>query len=260
MESSLIVINMPEMLVRLKKGKKTYEVIVQEGMVQKFRDGAVKQLDEVVATPVVFLNASKGTKASAEQLKDAFDTDDVDAVLRVVLQKGEAQESAGERKEKLDAKRQEILTCIQKNYVSPDGRPLPLARIENALEQIKPRIDVDVDAQRQVTAMYAKLSGVMPMKKGASGLEGTVSVPTKLAGSVSSTIRKHATVHRETYGSQAKFDIEIHAYDLLMKDLARVTKGEFEFTLASQPAGGPAASTPQPGQAAKGKKKGKGKK
>lgn len=255
---------MPEMLVRLKKGKKTYEVMVNEGMVAKFRDGSVNRIDDVVVTPLVFLNASKGTKASAEQLKDAFQTDDVQVVLDLILKKGEAQESAGERKEKLDSKRQEIITIIQKNYVSPDGRPLPIVRIENALEQIKPRIDVDVDAQRQVTAMFAKLSAAMPMKKSAGGMEGTISVPTRLSGSVSSVIRKHATVQRETYGAQTKFEVEIHAYDMLMKDLARTTKGEFEFSLASQPAGGSAAGSaaaaPEAGQASGRKKKGRKKK
>lgn len=251
---------MPEMLVRLKRGKKTYEVMVQEGMVVKFRDGSVSRIDDVVVTPVIFLNASKGTKASADQLKDAFQTDDVNTILDLILKKGEAQESAGERKEKLDSKRQEILTTIQKNYVAPDGRPLPMARIQNALDQIKPRIDVDVEAQRQVTAMFAKLSAAMPMKKSAGGMEGTITVPTKLSGSVSSVIRKHATVQRETYGAQTKFEIEIHAYDLLMKDLARTTKGDFEFSLAGQPSGSVAPATPDNAQPSGGKKKGRKKK
>lgn len=249
---------MPEMLVRLKKGKKTYEVMVEEGMVAKYREGKVTRVDDVVAAPIVFINASKGTRASAEQLNESFQTDDVNAIIETILQKGEAQESAGERKEKHDAKRQEIIMAIQKNYVGADGRPLPVMRIENGLDQIKPRIDVDVDATRQVTAMFQKLSAVIPMKKSSSGMAGTVTVPSRLAGAVSGIVRKHATVERETYGAQAKYEIEIHAYDLLMKDLARVTKGDFEFSLATNAA---AASVPtEPASADGHGKKGKGKK
>lgn len=251
---------MPDMLVRMKKGKTTYEVMVQEGMVNKFRDGAVNRLDDVVVTQTVWLNASKGLKASSDQLKQSFETDDVQAVLETILRRGEAQESAAERKDKLDSKRQEIITAIQKNYIAPDGRPLPVVRIGNALDQIKPRIDVDVDAERQVSAMLPKLTAVMPMKKSAGGMEGTISVPTHLAGAVSSAIRKHATVHREVYGDRAKFDVEIHAYDLLMKDLGRVTKGQYELSISSQPPPEVGAASSSAAGSASEKKKGRGKK
>lgn len=245
--------------MRLKKGKKTYEVMVEEGMVAKYREGDVKRQDDVVLTPIVFTNAGKGTKASAEQLKEAFGTDQVTAVIETILQKGEAQESANERKDKLDAKRQEIISNIQKNYSAPDGRPLPVARIENALVQVKPRIDVDVDAGRQVTAMFQKLSSIMPLKKSSAGMEGIVSVPVRLSGVVSGVVRKHATVQRETYGAQAKYEIEIDSYDALMAELARVTKGEFEFNLSTNAAA--VAMPSDAGEAANaGGKKGRGKK
>lgn len=243
--------------MRLKKGKKTYEVLVVEGMVAKYRDGTVKRIEDVVVTPIVFTNSTKGSKASSEQLSDSFQTSDVMEVIKLILQKGEAQESAGERKSKMDAKRQEIISVIQKNYIAPDGRPLPVVRIENALEQIRPRIDVDVDAERQVTAMYSKLSAVMPMKKNSGGMEGTVIVSTALAGQVSGIIRKHATVLRESYSDKAKYDVDIHSYDLLMKDLARVTKGDFEFSLATNAAAAsvPSAAAPSSSSARKGKGK-----
>lgn len=252
---------MPDMLVRLKKGKKTYEVMVQEGMVAKYRDGTVTQLDDVIVTPMVFTNSSKGTRASAEQLTESFQTDDMLDVIKHILEKGEAQESAGERKEKLDAKRQEIIMVIQKNYVAADGRPLPLNRIENALVQVKPRIDVDVDAERQVTAMFTKLTAVMAMKKSASELEGTVSVPIRLAGVVSGIVRKHATVLRESYAGQAKYDLSIHSYEQLLSDLAKVTKGEYEFKLVSNPPPGPSGEAgPSSEQADTQREKGKKKK
>lgn len=39
---------MPDMLVRLKKGKTTYEVLVEEGKVSKYREGEIKNLSEVL--------------------------------------------------------------------------------------------------------------------------------------------------------------------------------------------------------------------
>lgn len=253
------------MLVRLKKGKKTYEVLVNEGMVNKYRDGSLTKVSDVVITPVVFLNSTKGDKASSEQLKSVFDTDDVNNVIDIILRTGEAQESAGERKDKMDAKRHEIITYIQKNYVTPEGQTLPLVRIENGLNKVRPRIDVDVDAGRQATAMFDKLREAMPMKKKSGEMEGTITIPMKHIGAVNSVVRKHASVLRETYGAQVKLDVDIFAYDLLMKDLAKATKGEFEFKVAT-PVGQPDQHVGEPAnatgnaQGGRKKKKKKGKK
>ncbi|KAI0561908.1 ribosome maturation protein SBDS-like protein [Gracilaria domingensis] len=251
---------MPELLVRLKKGKKTYEVMVEEGMVAKYRDGTVKRIEDVVVTPVVFVNARKATKASSEELNNSFQTDDVMQIIELILQKGEAQESGRERKSKMDAKKQEIINFIRKNYVTPEGHNLPTVRIENALAQVRPRIDVDVDATRQVNAMYQKLSAVMPMKKQSSGVEGTVIVPVHLAGQVSVVVREHCSILRETYRDKAKYDVEIHSYEQLMSDLARVTKGDFEFSLAVNTAAVATSSNAPAAAASSSGKKGKGKK
>lgn len=224
---------MSDMLVRLKRGKKTYEVLVHEGSVSKYRTGALSRLDDVLMTPVVFLNATKGTKASTEQLEASFQTTDVDTILDTIIRTGEAQESAGERKSRMDAKRAEIITAIHKTYATPDGKPLPLVRIENALAQIRPKIEVTVDAERQAEKLYPRLREVMAMKRVGGGMEGTVTVGADVAGAVGGVIRKHATVQRESYGAKVKYDVEIHAYDLMMKDLARVTKGDFEVVLAT---------------------------
>lgn len=219
------------MLVRMKKGKTTFEVMVNEGGVNKFREGSIKCVEDVVVVPQIWTNASKGLKASKDEVRSAFGSDNVKEALEIIVREGDAQESAQERQAKYDAKRREIIHSIQKNYVSADGHPLPVMRIENALERIKLRIDVDTDADRQVSAILEKLTAVMPMKKSADVMEGTVTVAIALAGAVSSAIRKHGRVNREVYGDTAKFEIEMHSYDMLMKDLTRVTKGQFDFQL-----------------------------
>lgn len=249
------------MLVRLKKGKNTYEVMVQEGMVARYRDGSVKRIEDVVITPVVFLNIGKGTKASGEQLDAAFQTSNVNEVIELILQKGEAQESAGERKTKIDAKRHEIITAIQKNYGDRNSSQLPISRIENALSQIKPRIDIKVDALRQVEAMFSKLNDVLPMKRLSAGLEAKITVPIEMSGQASGIIRKYATVLRQKFEDVAKYEVEIHSYDQLIAELGRATKGNFELALASSDSDAKAASSSDAEASSSGKKgKGKGKK
>lgn len=252
---------MPEMLVRLKRGKKTYEVMVQEGLVPKYREGNLS-ISDVVLTPTVFTNASKGEKASADQLQSAFETDDVNAVIDQILRKGEAQESASERKDKMDAKRREIINAIHKGYQSPDGKPIPIPRIENALDTVRPRIDVEQDAERQIDAMSAKLAAVMPMKRAKSGMEGVISVPLHLSGAAASVIRKHARVHREAYGAQAKFEVEFSSQDVLVKELSKATGGDYDLSLSRPTVPNQAASpsAEASGSGGRGKKKKKGRK
>lgn len=249
---------MAEMLVRLKRGKKTFEVLVNEGTVPKYRDGKLK-LNDVVVTPTIFINMSKGEKASADLLNSAFETDDVTAVIDTILRTGDAQESAGERKDKMDAKRREVITTIQKNYVSPEGLPLPLMRIENALEQIRVRIDLERDAEHQVEAMAPKLMAVLPMKRAKADFEGIVTVPVHMAGQVASVVRKHARVQRETYGVKAKFEVEVFNYDLLLSELTKATNGDFEFEVVGgdgqPPKEAPAANADAKGRGKKKKKK-----
>jgi ribosome maturation protein SDO1 len=261
--------NMPDMLVRLKKGKTTFEVLTKDGQVTKYRDKLVRSLDEVLVSDDVWTNVSKGQKASKDQLLAAFETDDEKAILEQILQKGEQQLSANERKDMLEHKRAEIVAFIHKNFVDPaKNTPIPLTRIENALEQVRPRIDMDEPADRQVTRMMAKLVTVLPLRKGNSSITGVVSVPQKFLGATSGVVRKHGTVIAETFGSDgAKWTVEVHSYDALVRDLARVTKGEYQFSVAGAddavadgaPSGSRQAQGGTGGAGGKGKKKGHGK-
>ena len=49
-------------LVRLKKGKKRFEVACYQNKVQDYRSGVEKDLDEVLQIPRVFFNVSKGLR------------------------------------------------------------------------------------------------------------------------------------------------------------------------------------------------------
>jgi ribosome maturation protein SDO1 len=255
---------MPEMIVRLKKGKKTFEVLTNDGAVTKFRENKLKNLDQVIASgDDVFLDIGKGKKASRDELTAAFETEDVRAIQEIIVRKGEVQLSANERKDMLENKRTEILAFIHKNYVdSVKGIPVPLTRISNALDQLKPRIDPDQPADRQVNLMYDKLLTVLPLRKGNASITGLVTVPTKYAGAAASVVRKFASVTKEDFRAVGPaWTVEVHDYDSLVRDLTRITKGEYEFTAMGADGSAPLAPE-EPAGGGKGKKgkktKGKG--
>lgn len=254
---------MPDMLVRLKRGKTNFEVLTREGSVTKYREKALKSLDDVlVSGDDIFTNISKGEKASKEQLLAAFKTEDSRSVMEEIVTKGEVHLSANERKDMIAQKRAEIVAYINKNYIDAvKALPIPITRIENALDQIRPRIDLDQSAERQVAAMHDKLISVLPLRKGSASITGKVTVPHQFQGVASGIVRKHGAVLGETYGtSSTTWTLEVHSYDELLKDLSRATKGEYNFVVEGEQTSaeaGTSSAEPQRGSGKKAKKKGR---
>lgn len=255
---------MPNMLVRLKRGKTTFEVLTNDGSVTKFREKELKNLQDVlVSGDDVFTDLKKGSKASKEQLVAAFETDNVKKVLEQIVLKGDVQVSAGERKDRLDAKRQEIVAHIHKNYVDPArGTQVPMTRVDLALQKLKPRIDADQPADRQVAAMMAKLTVILPLRKGNASISGVVTVPSRHIGAAGGVVRKHGSVTEEAFGADgATYTVEVFDYDAMVRELAKVTKGEYKFAADGVASGGSARMAEEPAEngsaSRKGKKKGK---
>ena len=118
-------------VVRHKHGKAIFEVLTRIGSVTKYRDGklgfdnvlfgivffVVVVTSDTNISPTadeIFTNFHKGEKAKATDLLAAFGTEDVTACLKVIVDKGELQLTTAERREKSDAKKNEVVNYIHK--------------------------------------------------------------------------------------------------------------------------------------------------
>mmetsp|Transcript_9981 Transcript_9981/g.30474 ORF Transcript_9981/g.30474 Transcript_9981/m.30474 type:complete len:259 (-) Transcript_9981:1229-2005(-) len=251
---------MPDMLVRYKSGKNHFEVMTKEGMVTKFRDGEVKNLDDVVAADIIFTNQSKGEKASAEQLRSVFDTDDLKKCLEAIVSKGEYQLSAGERKAKVEQKRKEMVEYFRKYYVEArTKKPIPATRIDNALTEAKIRIDPDQPAERQAQDAASKIIAVLPISK--MTMDGTITLPHASVGAAVGIIGKYCQVKKEGYtaeGTSMQVSVAPGEYDQLISDLTRSTKGNFTFDIEGQAAVMASGNESEAKKGGKGGKKGGG--
>lgn len=80
---------------------------------------------------------SKGQVAPAEDLKKAFGTADVDAVVLEILNKGELQVGEKERKDQLDRVQREVMDIVAGKLVDPKSkRVYTTGMIEKALDQL----------------------------------------------------------------------------------------------------------------------------
>ncbi|MCJ1414910.1 hypothetical protein MMC32_001240 [Xylographa parallela] len=125
-------------LVRLKKGKKRFEIACYKNKVLEYRSGIETDLDNVLQIPSVFLNVSKGQTAPAADLAKAFGatTSTADIVLEI-LKKGELQVGEKERHAQLERVHNEVIDIVAGKLVDPKSKRVYTAgMIAKALEQL----------------------------------------------------------------------------------------------------------------------------
>eukprot|EP00339_Tiarina_fusa_P006065 CAMPEP_0117030582 /NCGR_PEP_ID=MMETSP0472-20121206/22063_1 /TAXON_ID=693140 ORGANISM="Tiarina fusus, Strain LIS" /NCGR_SAMPLE_ID=MMETSP0472 /ASSEMBLY_ACC=CAM_ASM_000603 /LENGTH=262 /DNA_ID=CAMNT_0004738697 /DNA_START=23 /DNA_END=811 /DNA_ORIENTATION=- len=244
---------MTTQLVRYKQGKNNFEIMVKPGTVKKYKNGEL-DINSVIETDVIFKNQSKGDRANTTDLANVFETEDNMACIKIILEKGDVQLSAAERKAILDKKRSEIVNYVHKYYVDPKTKlPHPTLRIERAIEELKFRISPDQPGERQAQELVKKLPDVLPIKK--CEIVGYLKVPHKHMGSVGGVIAQFVTVVNEKWdGDGCRMEVSLVPgdYDKFLAELNKYTKGEFQFDVEGAPGAGEPAAPP-----AKGKKKGK---
>lgn len=125
-------------LVRMKKGKKRFEIACYQNKVHDFQSGVEKNIDEVLQIPQVFMNVSKGQVASSEDLKAAFNTTNIDEIIQEILKKGEIQLSEKERAQQNAKLHNEILSIISAKCINPKSKKrYPPTMIDKALKELK---------------------------------------------------------------------------------------------------------------------------
>ncbi|KAI0840544.1 UPF0023 family protein [Hypoxylon sp. FL0890] len=125
-------------LVRLKKGKKRFEIACYKNKVLEWRSGIETDLDEVLQIPNVFLNVSKGQTAPSAELAKAFGKDkSLNDIILEILNKGEQQVGEKERAAQLERVHNEVISIVASKLVDPrTKRVYTTGMIEKALDML----------------------------------------------------------------------------------------------------------------------------
>lgn len=125
-------------LVRLKKGKKRFEIACYKNKVLEWRSGIETDLDNVLQIPNVFLNVSKGQTAPAAELTKAFGSKaTTESVVLEILKRGELQVGDKERAAQLDRVHHEVIDLVAGKLVDPGTRRVyTTGMIEKALDML----------------------------------------------------------------------------------------------------------------------------
>lgn len=160
------MVNLDKAVVaKLKREGKTYEVLVDSGKALEFRKGKSVSINDVVVTEEIFYDAKKGTKASENELKKLFGTNDKLEVCKIIIKEGSVPLTVDLMRKELDAKKKRIVDLIHRNVVDPNTeKPHPPGRIDNAITEAKVRIDESKSAEQQVQDVITQIRKIIPIK------------------------------------------------------------------------------------------------
>ncbi len=156
-------------------------------------------LEEVIAAEDVFENASRGDRPAEADLETVFETTDPLEIIPEVIQRGEIQITADQRREMQEQKRRKLINTITRNAINPqmDDAPHPPERIENALEEAGFTVDPMEPVENQVDDALDALRPVIPIRF--EEVTIAAQVPAEYAGSAQAQIRQFGDLEREEW-------------------------------------------------------------
>lgn len=216
------------------KGTK-FEILVKPDPALRFKEGDKKvQVDDFLVSDFVYKDVRRGLKASPEELKRVFGTEDVKVIATQIVRSGELQLTTEQRRALLEAKRRQIITYIAKSAIDPRTKtPIPPSRIEKAMEEAKVSIDLYKGVEEQATHIVKEISKYLPIKIARAVL--TVKIPPEHSKRVSNELRRLGDVKNQQWLSNgslvAELEIPAGLQTEVMDKINALTKGTAEVSV-----------------------------
>jgi ribosome maturation protein SDO1 len=215
-------------IARITKNGHKFEVLVDPYLAMDVKHGKTVDFSELLADDKIFKDSSKGDLAAPETIKESFNTDEVNAVTKKIIEDGEVQLTTAQRKEFLERKEAEIVSIISKNAINPQTKtPHPPARIRNAMEQAKVHVDAFKSNEEQIKIIVNAIKRIIPVSM--ENVKFAVKIPGTHAPKVSGILHKY-DIKKEQWlndGSlAAEFELPVGLKQELISSLNSATHGD----------------------------------
>ena len=152
-------------VARLETHGETFEILLDPKVFDLVKQGKKFDIVDYMAVEDVFKNASKGTRPPEDKIKEAFGTEDIAEIASKIVEKGEIQITAEQRKEMLEAKRNQVISYIAANAINPQTKtPHPPLRIQLALEEAKFHVDPFKPLEKEIDEAMKLLRPLLPIR------------------------------------------------------------------------------------------------
>ena len=185
---------------RLESHGARFEVLIDPDAALSMKRGEFEgDLEDVIAAEDVFENASRGDRPAENDLEDVFGTTDPMEIIPEVVEQGEIQITAEQRREMQEQKRKQLINTITRNAVNPqmDDAPHPPERIERALEEGDFTVDPMEPVESQVDEALDVLRPIIPIRFDEVTI--AVQLPPAHAGSGQAKVREFGDLEREEW-------------------------------------------------------------
>jgi ribosome maturation protein SDO1 len=215
-------------IARYKHGKKNFEVLVDPEEAYLIRSGDTREIETALAVDEIFIDASKGEKATEEDLLATFSSTDVSAIAKKIITEGEVQLTAEQRKKKVEEKKRMVIDQIARISINPQtNTPHTPARIEIAMKEAKVHIDPFKSVDELVNDTVKAIRPIIPIK--IEETEVAIKIPAAYTGQVYE-LKRNFGVIKEEWQKDGSFiallKIPAGMRDELFSFLNRITKGE----------------------------------
>ena len=194
-------------LARLKKFGTTFEISVDPDKALLYKKGQLTDLNEVLHADNIFLDAKKGMVAPHTDLEKAFKTTDIQKVASIIIKEGEIQFTAEHRQQEREQKIKKRVYLIHKQAIDArTGFPIPVERIEAALEQAKIHLDDNKPVEDQLDTIITTLRPILPIKIEQKRM--SINIPSQYAGKAQSILRSMG-VQKEDWKSDGSWEVTV---------------------------------------------------
>ncbi|MCC7552886.1 MAG: ribosome assembly factor SBDS [Methanobacteriaceae archaeon] len=177
-----------------------FEILVDPDLAAEFRnpDGEDVDIEDLLAIEEIFKDSKKGDKASDEAMEKIFETTDPIEVSKQILEKGQVQLTADQKRQMQKDKRKLVINKIARESINPQtGLPHPVQRIENALDETKIKIDPFISVDEQIKTALKKIKPLIPIRF--ERVKIAVRLPGSAAGNAYNAIRPFGEILKEEW-------------------------------------------------------------
>jgi ribosome maturation protein SDO1 len=191
-------------IARLETKGMKFEILVDPDKASDFKKGENIDIRDVLTGYVIFEDAHRGKKATEENLKAAFETDDVFTIAGLIIKNGEVQLTAEQRRKMVEEKKKRIVYILARNCMNPQtGLPHPPARIEAAMDEAKVSINPFRDEEEQAKEIVDALKPILPIRMETTKM--AVKVPAPFSAKAYSVIERFGRISKDEWGSDGSW-------------------------------------------------------
>lgn len=217
-------------IARLRKQGQNFEILVDCDKAVEFKTGKCS-LSEVLVTNDIFKDVKQGERASENDMKKIFQTEDKNKIAEEIIRYGEVQLTTEHRNKLREEKRKKVIELIHRNAIdSKTGLPHPAQRIELAMQQARVHIDEFKKAEEQVQDVLEKLRPIIPIKF--EMWEVAVKIPAQFAAQSYRILKQLGTLKKDEWQNDgslvAVVNLPAGLSEEFENELNKLTKGEME--------------------------------